>query len=355
MARNFPFIDGWDCYTDYTKRWDAAWGMYAMGGWGQNITTIAQTGGRNDSGCMEQNYSSGGLRRNRGFSNKATWIVGVACKPTLYQGFQHLLCFLDGLTAQVNIRINADGSVSAHVDNDDEALGASAVGLVAANSWNYYEVKVIFHGSAGVVQVRLNGNPTPILDLSSQNTLNTANAYANGLVIGAYYYRLDGSGSTALFDDLYVDYDTDAEFRGDCRVFTLYPTDAGAYAEWTPTDSPNWECVNETDPNESDHVSEGTPGIRDTYTHDPMPISPDGATIHVVAVSPCAKKSEPGVAEIAPMIRSNGTDDVGDTVIPVAGSFLYYTSFWETDPGDSGNPWDVAAVDALEFGQKVIT
>jgi hypothetical protein len=356
MARSFPFIDGWDCYTELAKRWDAGWGRWAMGGWGQNYPTISQTGGRRNSGCLITTWSSSGVRRTRSFANKSTWILGVACKPQLFQSHQWLCGFLDGATLQVAIKINLDGSISAY-RSDTTLLGTSGGGLVVANAWNYYEVKAVINGSSpatGVVQVRLNGVTSPVLDLSSQNTKASANAYANGIVIGSYYNRDTDTGETAYFDDLYIDYDTDAAFRGDCGVFTLLPNGAGTYSEFTPSSGANWQCVDETDPNETDYVSEGTPNKRDTYVHPSLSVGPDGATIHVVAVSPCAAKAMPGVAEIAPMVRSGSTDSVGATHVPVAGSYLYQTEMWETDPA-TAIAWTVNGVNAMEFGQKVIT
>jgi hypothetical protein len=361
MARSFPFIDGWDSYTDLTKKWDAAWGRWAMGGWGQEYPTIQQTGGRRNSGCFKTTWSSSGIRRSRGFSNKATWILGVACKPSLDTP-QRICGFLDVTTPQITIRVNMDGSISALLGDPagfgvaGTVLGTSAVGLIPANAWNYYETKVVFNGSSpatGSVQVRLNGVASPVLNLSGVVTVATANAYANGIYIGSYYNREYDGGTTAYFDDLYIDYDTDAAFRGDCAVLTSFPNGPGYYSEFTPSAGLNYQCVDETDPNETDYVSEGTPGKRDTYAHASLSVSSD-ATIHVVAVSPCAAKAMPGVAEVAPMIRSGSTDSVGATHTPVAGSFLYQTEMWEADPATAA-AWTVGGFNNMQFGQKVIT
>ncbi len=374
MARKFAFFDGWDCYTDWTWRWDDAWGGYGDAHWYWNPSDIHASGGRMNSGCMTAHSYTGGMRRSR-FEANQTWLVGVACKPTLQAGGMHAVTLLYADCPQVGIRIGIDGSLtvftftgggwtySYYRNYGYPVIGEYRYPVFHANSWNYLEMKVYLHATDGTVEVRANGVETPVISETGvctiyQGTSWTPTALANGLVLGGYKDFDPNCGACAMaFDDLFVDLGEDAEFRGDCRVYTFLPTGEGEYSEWTPSPSiPNWQNVDEAEPNgDEDYVYEGTPGIRDTYAHDPLPFSPDGATVHCVSVSSCAKKAMPGVAEIAPMVRSNGVDSDGDAFTPVAESYNYYTSFWETDPGDSpAQAWTVSRVNAMQFGQKVI-
>lgn len=375
MARKFPFIDGFDKYTNLGMRWDNNWGYYGSGSWGWSPCTISPTGGRNGGGKLVTNgfafghANTGGVERTRGFENKDLWIVGVAMKPTMTSGNGSILWLKANGYPQLWLVFTEYGSVqvwhtywtgSAYTD---EMIAESAGGIVLNGAWNYYELKALAHASAGTVEVRQNGQPTPIISETGVRTILTGItsplAYYNTLVLGNNKWSISGLGyGLQEYDDLYIDYDTDAEFRGDCAIFSFLPTAQGNWAEWIPSESPgqNFEMVDEATPNETDWVSEGTPDKKDTYTHDPLPVSPDGATIHAVAVSLAAKKEYPGVAEVAPMIRSGGVDLDGDTFAPVAGSYLYYQSFFEEDPGSSPvTSFTVDAVNDLEFGEKVIT
>ncbi len=383
MARQFAFLDGFDCYTDLTLRWDNNWGYYASGSWNWGLCTISLTGGRQSSGRLITNgfsfahTNSGGVERWRNFTNESVWVFGVALKATMETGNGSVCWFKADGIGQLYLKFCSSGRIEVWVMywNSttgawvDEMLAQSDPGLFLNSKWLYYEMKCTAHASAGTIEVRLNGNSSPIISETGVRTIATevgtgaqpypgglSKAYYNSLVLGNdKWTAMSGLGVGAQeYDDCFVDVGADAAFRGDSHVFSFLPIGNGNYHEWLASAGTNFQCVDEPDPNITDYVSEGTPNIRDTYTHNPLPTMPDGATIHTVAVSPCAMKQSPGVAELAPMVRSAGTDSVGVTVIPLAADYLYYTSFWDQDPATTSG-WSVSGVNDLEFGQKVIT
>lgn len=319
------FMDGFDHYAsaDVYKKWTSGAG-------GAVTNTQKRTG--------TQSLTLTNDSVEKAFANCATVCVGAGLfNPNI--NTITVFTLKDGATTQVYLAALSDGSVKAYVGA--AVVGTSATGLFSAhNVWNYFEIKVLFHNSAGTIEVWING--VKALDLSGIDTTATANAYANVL-------RLSDPSIGGNWDDVYID---DSDVLGPIKIETLYPTGAGATTDFTPLSGDNYTNVDEAlQDGDTSYVASDTPGDVDTYAFGNL-VTTAGLVkgVQVIAV---AKKDDAGAKTIAPVVRPVSTDRVGDTVT-LADSYTQYRQIYNLNPEDSA-AWEIADVNGSEFGIKLVS
>ena len=276
-------------------------------------------------------------------SNLATVIVG--CAHYIAGTNVNYLTLLDGSTEQISCVIEADRSITVRRGSaSGTILGQSAVSLFPPSAWTYLELKANIHSSTGSVVLKLNG--VTKISVSGINTQNTANAYVTRVRF-----------QNGLIDDLYICDTTGAannDFLGDVRVETLYPNGAGTYTEWTPSTGSNWQNVDDatTHDGDSTYNSTATAGNRDLYTL--TNLATVTGTVQGVRGHMKARKDDSNVRELALFSRSSTTETTGATEALGVSYVQYDGAVQETDPATSA-AWTIAGVNALQFGQKVIT
>lgn len=357
------FMDSFDHYAtaDLTEKWTSS--LNAPG----NLTISIAAGGRRGSSSFRLTTFSGmGSNTAAGVQKvlapgDAGCVVGCAfaCSSAAVLGATGpaLLAIRDGAAAQMTLRLNPNLTLSVvRGTAGGTVLGTTAAAL-SAGVVAYLEWKVVIHPSAGTVDLRING--VSVLSLTAQNTRSTANTSWNGLALGppdavAGMWNSGATGGPTLdFDDLYVLDTTGAAplsgFLGDCRVDALYPTAAGANTGWTPSAGANWDCVNETAPNDdTDYTSAATVGVTDTFVIPDAPVP--GSTIYGVQHCLSAKKMDAGAAAIAPMIRASGTDYPGANLNPGT-AYAVLQQIAAVNPA-TGAQWTEAGFNAAEFGYR---
>jgi hypothetical protein len=330
------FVDGFDHYAtaDITKKWTTNSGA-----------TISSSSGRRGGGALNINYS--GYYVAKGVANSATLIVGFHLNPPAYSTSSfEFLRFSDGSTAQVVIYRLTSGAFQVY-NGSFTILGNSASGVLADSVAHYVEVKVKFHGSAGTVDILIDG--VSVLSLTGKNTISSANAYANlvtlfgGSVFTNYYY-----------DDLYICDalgSTNNNFLGDVRVDTLFPTSDGNYSAFTPsTGSLHYALVDEATPNTSDYNEGAAVNDRDSYGMGNL-ATLASQTVYGVQVNAAILKDDAGSKSAATFVRSSGTNGDGASAA-ISTSQVYVSQVFETDPNGS-IAWTESSVNAMEAGVKV--
>jgi hypothetical protein len=103
-------------------------------------------------------------------------------------------------------------------------LGTSSPNAIATAVWNYIEVHFVIHDSAGVVQVKLNGQL--VLDLSGQDTRNAGVAASVDRIVWGH----NSLSNVVYFDDFVCNSTTGAvnnSWPGDTKIVGLWPNAAG--------------------------------------------------------------------------------------------------------------------------------
>lgn len=293
--------------------------------------------------------------------SQPTWGAAFAIKlPALpATGSTPVIAVLaDSGTTQVDLRLNSDGSLTA--TRNGTSLGNTGSGTVSPGVWTHFEFKATIHPTAGTIYVAVNG--VQKLSLTTQNTRNTANSSANQVTIGLGSSLGAGISGNVFFDDIII-YDgqtTDANGLaditgpiGDCGLYWIEPSGAGTTTQWTPDTGSNYARVNEATPDgDTSYVADATVGDMDTYALTDLPISV--ASVKSVAQLHYARKDDVGSRAIQAALRSGGGNTAHATAQSLGNSYLYYFSNWGQNPNNgAATNWTVAAINALEAGQKV--
>ena len=221
---------------------------------------------------------------------------------------------------------------------------------INADTWYYLELKVYKHLTEGILQARLNEQLF-------------VDAYGDML----YFNDTDGFSKVifhidngyndyyAYFDDIYICDGSGSEFNdflGDIRIDAVYPNGAGNHADLTPSVGSNYECVDESEFDDSDYVSSANVGDIDTYTYQDVPTEIDDSGIIALKMVSNAKRTVPADSvKMQHVIRQGGTDyNQASQSLPDA--FKAIEDYVTEDPSDS-NPWTKAKINSAEFGVEV--
>jgi hypothetical protein len=335
------FMDGFDHYAtaDMNKKWTTA-----SGG------TINPTAGRRNGGALQ---SPGTNSPAKNIPNTSTLIVGVAFYATS-NGSYTFLDFYDavGGGVQVQFGLNSDGSIFCNRAGNGSGYGppggtliaTSSAGAFKFNAWNYLQFKVTISDTVGTVTIKVDN--TTVLNASSLDTKNTANAYATQV-------RLGGIGVGCYFDDLYIadtNGSTNNDFLGDVRIDAYYPNADGTNSAFTcSTGSTHCTLVDESTPNTTDYNDGVNVGDKDTYNFANMVHNP--SAIFGSQLCLAVAKDDSGARSVKPCTRSGGANYSG-AATALSTSQLYVTEIRETDPATSA-AWTKTNLNAAEFGAEV--
>lgn len=338
------FIDGWDHYntSQLSRKWSTLSGS----------PTIHASNGRFGSGCLEFTNTNQGLARTMS-GNITSWVVGFAFKIAALTNYR-MVGLRDAGTLQCELRLNSDGTLSV-TRNGTNVSGGTSAATLSINTYYYIEFKVTIADSisASSCKVRINGTDV-ITVTTGQDLKNTANAYANEIILGSVG---SSGGATIDFDDLYIldnSGSVNNDFLGDMRVETLYPNGNGNSSQFVGSDSnstDNYLLVDESPANDdTDYVESSTPNDIDLYTFGNLsttPLSIAGTQMVILA-----RKTDAGVRTVAPMTRVASTDYTGSNT-NLGTSFANIYEIREVDPNTTV-AWIAAGVNGAEFGYKLI-
>jgi hypothetical protein len=332
------FVDSFDHWAigDALEKYSAASTASCSIGTGRNSTSSFRGAGVNNASL------------SRSLDNQASWVVGLAIKWT---GFSvntgPFIALLDSATSQCDLRVTSGGELQVTRGGTQLAI-TSGLGLTTG-AWYFIEFKVTID-NAGSYAVRVNGSAVAALT-GSGDTQAGSNAYANIIRIGMF--PGGGGGGTFDIDDLYV-LDGQAglnDFLGDCRVKCVLPDGDGNYTAWTASAGSDYQCVDETTPNDdTDYISSSNATDRASFTYGAV-----GVTGNVKGVQLClsARKDDAGTRTIQHSTRISSTDYDGASV-NVADGYAYYPKVWENSPATS-SAWTVAEIDGAEFGVELVS
>lgn len=346
------FMDGFAHYpsADVLAKWTGQSNGFIQGG-----------GGRFGGNSWRFNNNDHYLFKNF-TANYGTLIAGMAHRVSSLAANIGIFTFWDypAGVGQVQLVIDsATGLLKVYRitgNSTGTLLGTASHAPIVANSWHYYEMKVAFHGSTGTVDVQLDG--VNVLSLTGQNTRQSANNYANRLLIGGAANAQSltgGSGFTFDYSDLYLCDNSGSlnnSFLGDVRIQTLYPTGAGNYTQFTPSTGSNWQNVDDaTENGDTDYNASATLNQIDSFaTSDLATGTLAPKAVQQVLV---ARKDDAGLRAVAPLMRISSADYLG-TALSLGVSYQTAFQLYETNPATSA-AWAASEVNGLELGYKVTT
>ncbi len=328
-------VEGFDTHSAGT--------MISVFGWFNSGNYTTTTGLLGDGLCLRRTAGSGGSTDRSLPSTYSTLVVGFRFRLSTLSATRDIMGLETGVSAGVGpgaFRIQLTTGGLLRILNSGGTVIATGTTVITANSIHYIEAKAVIAGASGSCKVYLDG----ALEIDTT----TGNFGSTNL--GAWLLPAIGTGGpTADYDDVYFADD----FLGYVpRVFTGYPSAAGAHTQWTPDSGANYARVQEIGPNDADtsYVKDNTAGHYDTYAHDALPSGV--ATVTAVKLSLIARKDDAALRQVAPVIRQSGVDYDGTTVT-MAETYVRYGQVYNTQP--AGGAWTPSAVDAAEIGEKLVT
>lgn len=315
----------WDVISSTTSLYFGA-GYGRTGGWG-----------------MYMQYDGRYIRKY--FPDSSTVIVGCAIMYTGSLSGDPCISLYDDGALQISVVPNGGGGFT--VKRGSTELGDSTSGICLQSTWMYLELKVVFSDTVGVIELRANG--VEVLNLTGIDTVATGNASADALALSCF------SNSNCYYDDLYICDTTGTEntdFLGDVTITTLYPTSDGNSSDFTPsTGVDNYATVDDAQLlNETDYNTATVIGNKDTFG---MTTLDGNAPILAVQTVAAVNNLTTGTINVRGISRSGATpaDNEGSD-FALSQTVKAAMDIFEKEPTDDV-AWDVAKVNAAEFGIKV--
>lgn len=346
------FCDGFDHYgTDTTNMTDGAWAEVPTTSFALSVTN-PRTGTHSllfntaVSPTSELRRVLGGAKTTVGLA-AVIWLSELpSTNDTL-----RIFGFNDTTnTAQITVMLQSTGIIDVQSGSSGGAtLATSTTPVVTAEAYTHVEAFITFDGTAGAVEVRVNG--VTVLSATAINTAPTALDECSQIVITPK----KGIGIPAEYfvDDVFCYDDTGSHnntFLGDRKVLTLFPSADTAQADWSWNAGPSAvQAIDEADPDDDTTYIFANPG------GSPAPVSEfdiDNLPAGVSAVSAVVlvnrmRKTDAGTANVQPSIVSASSETAGaDRVLTEA--YTYYHEVIEVDP-DTAAPFIPAAVDAAKI------
>jgi hypothetical protein len=342
------FIDGFDHYAaaDFGKKWNET-------GAG---TTMSATGGRRGTAGVNFPANTANLRLVKNFPNTQSWVAGFALRfvsDATGSGITdtRIIRWQDSGTQQVELRVERTTRKFLVTRNGATVTGGTSDYIVPLNQEIYVEMKVTIADSIGSNSCIVRVNGTEVINVAAgQDLKNTANAYANSVMIGPNQL----GGGSFIMDDLYIcdqSGSTNNDFLGDCRIDLKMPSADGFYTDGTPsTGSDNFAMVNATPVGTGNFVTLANNGDRDSYQHNGLP-AVTGSVIYGVQVNAAVDKDDAGTRDAATFIRSGTVDEDGASVA-LGTTYGILRDVYELNP-DGNVAWNTTTVDNAEFGVVV--
>lgn len=222
--------------------------------------------------------------------------------------------------------------------------------ILQSYTWYYVELKAKISSTQGFIQCRLNEQL-----IFEEYDVDTYSYYQEGLQTYSVHFS-NGTYDRMWMDDIYILDTTGSknnDFLGDIRVDSIHPNGAGNHTDLTPSAGNNYECVDETNMDDTDYVEGANAGEIDSYTYGSVPTDIDDAAIFGIQLrNQAIRTAESDNIKMKGLLRTGSTDYKESTAQSLADIVKSKVVIWEDDPSDS-NPWTQAKINACEFGVEV--
>lgn len=248
------------------------------------------------------------------------------------------------------------GSLGFYLGNNTGGtlIGSLALNIISPNTWYYLEAKVTIGSASGAVELRLNGNATPVISVTGVNTRESSNNTFDSIIFEG---AAPGLGS-CYFDDCYISDTTGVTplntYLGAVRVYGQAPNANSANPirnEFTPT-SPlgvNYQNVSNVPQNNSEYNYSNVINTYDMFRFPNVPYS-QVLFINEWASLILDNASATRTAELN--CSSSSVDSTGYSFPLTNTGALYFNLIQTTDPS-TGMSWTDSGASYAELGIKI--
>lgn len=333
---SFLFMDSMQGYTSTTQ---AAMKYSAM-----SVASYQAAGGRFGGPSLRLSNTTHFIT-SPVFTPDPVFILNFAMALTnVFGSSNRILSFADSGATHVDVRTNSSGQLVA--TRNGTTLATSTLTLTN-NVQHYFEIKVTINDSTGEVIIKVDG--VEFINVSGVDTRNGSTANVDRFGFGftvssitmdvSQIYAQNGAGAA------------DNDFIGDLRIAGVVASGTGNSAQFTPSAGSNFQCVDESNPNDdTDYNESNTVNHIDTFAFNNFSI---GGTVKALQITTYAKKTDAGARQIADAMRIGGTDYIGTTKT-LASSYQMHIEGRVLSPA-TGVAFTEAEINGAEFGYKLIT
>lgn len=342
------FMDGFDTYGDA----DHLDGRWTRGSTSTGRVDVDTTGGRNGGGCLKITPNdANGWAYCTVAGSPTTIIIAAAIHHTTALGSQTPGLFqaqTSGGTAIFTVRRTGASLVEVREGSMTGTVRATSSSALSTSGYSYLEVKVVIHATTGSVTIYIDG-----AEVASETNVDTEGASGG---VGRIRLGNEVSGMTCVvrYDDFVVidtAGDAPTDRVGDVSVNKRLPNADTSLIEWTPsTGVDNYATVDDPTSNEGDYNETSTDDATDLFEGAATGLS--SGDILAVQIVTVARQPTPGARTLKHVIKSQGNlDETASGISLSSSAYQSQATIFSTDPATSA-PWEIAAVDTLEFGYK---
>lgn len=334
-------LEGFDYYWDATSTPHGAQANWVKGYLDQ-VLVLGRFGGQ----CLQHTRVGGteDINRDLPLGNITTGQITIGFAFRVSNSVSRPLMRLQqaaSSTGQLTIWQNTDGSIAIRLGNDGTVIATSAAGLVALNTWYYFELSA-FIDNAGSLSFSIDG--TEVINVSGVDTMSAANAN-----VGRINIPEPNSSGTMWYDDIYVR--DDLTKFGPSRILYRRPLAAIA-GDFNLTATSSYVYPLRVDEHRADtsaYITADSVSDEQRFNFETL-AKMAGATINAVQMVAFAKV-DAGTGTLAPVVVSNGDSYVGPNWnLDTTFRFRYHVI--ANDP-DTSAAWTKAALGLSEGGVRV--
>lgn len=246
----------------------------------------------------------------------------------------------DGSADHLWVNVLGSGAIEVRRGNGGTVLGTSAVGIVAANTWFFFEIEGLIADSGGWVKCYVDG--IEVINVSGVDT-------RNGGTSGIFNVIDIVESGTKDFDNMYVK-DVVGSI-GPAKLVSAAVTSDDANVGFVQLSGATlYEMVDEAK-TDLDTTYISASAVNDQATFGLADISETG-TIYAVKVQLNLKKTDAVAGRaVKTVIKDDANTAVGADNIILSTAYKFGSNIFGTDP--SGAAWNLAAVNGLRAGVKV--
>lgn len=274
---------------------------------------------------------------------RATRVVAAGWRPASFHG-SPVFALKDELNTQLGVFFRTDGKFEIWRSDGNVfpqktallATSSDANRVTAFNVYHHLEMVATIHPSAGAVQLYLNNDPIPIINVSGVNTRATANSTSNGI------YWAGGGGD--IYDDIYTS-DSRLTFPDQKILGVNASVGNGTLVGSTPkTGTDRGAMVGEVTSDDDTSYNIFDPTEADSYLHPPFGTT---SLINFVSVWGRMKKTNYGPVGTKVGLLVGGAPQVGaEYYLPVG--YVNFGQFFNVNPV-TGNPFTENELNAAQF------
>lgn len=313
-------------------------------GWYTAGTIAKATGAFSEGECLKFT----GLNIDFGFVgglSKTTLYFNVRAKwARLNVNNECLFTFYENATAHCSVGFapNSNNGTLKLYRGTNTDLSVSSSTAIVANVWTWIGIKVVIHDTTGEITLYQNGVQTATYSGDTR-------VGGTGVVTGInFHWRYTSSPYGEIYFDDFIC--SDSQIYSSRHVYSLYPTGAGNYAQWTPSAGSNYQNVDEDNVDDNTtYNSSSTPNQLDSFSLENCTPS----TIEAAKVQLFTYHDDAGPHSVAPNLRIGTTDYNGSTVATTA-AYAKVDQIYTVSPASSV-AWTQSEINGLELGYKLVS